>query len=237
MAATVAPGSPVEPPAARTPVPAPAPAPVASRISQLTEQQLQKETCHAHAMLFTMKGDFEADSRHLQDWYEESDKAQREALETSYKCLNDMIKEELGGWLIKRLAKTDLQRWGTEATLAVDQFNQDIEEADKKYNKSAHTREDSMKYTQAVLQAFYSLSANKATGFNLSEYGADLTSFVQCSSDYATAAMEWNLAKDEINQTNDNLNGKLKAQQVLSRFYRELVDESLRRGLDPASCH
>ena len=234
MAATAAPGTLVEPPAF---TPIHAPMPVAPLISQLTDQQLHMETCHVRAMLFTMKGDFEADSRHLQDWYEESDKAQREALETSYNCLNDMIKEELGGWLTKRLMKIDWQKWGTETTLAFVQCKQDLEEADEEYDKSAHTREDGIKHTKAILQAFYALTAGKARGFDLTEHGADITGFVQCSTDYATAAMEWNLARDEINQTNDNLNGKLKAQQVLSNFYRQLVDESLHRGLDPASCH
>ena len=84
--------------------------------------------------------------------------------------------------------------------------------------------------------------------------GPDIVAAMQCTLDYAEAAMEWNDCREEVFRATGNdwgptffghhfviskatekgtIETDMKAEKVMGAFYKELVDESLRRGMSP----
>jgi hypothetical protein len=234
----VAPGEPI--------VPSPAPhlaverPPASQRIRQMSNAQLLAATCHTHDMLVEMKSGFKDDAEHLEKWYEESADAQTEALNAAGECVVDLSKDAVGEWLLAKLGIENKPSVGDKASDEWEDFQEDVRKANRDFATSKRTRDDLLDNARAVLQAFYEYTRKQLKDQSklkqFSKYGAEIADFVQCATEYSNAVFEWKVNKDQITQTNGNLDTKLKAEQVLSGFYQEQVGEVLRRGLNPNAC-
>jgi hypothetical protein len=232
--------------------------PASPRVQQMSNQQLQAATCHVHDLLVKMTKDSLQDARNLEEWANDSTEAQADGLDKSAECLVNLTKDSVGDWLLKKLKLENESPTGEHIDdKEWKEFVQDVVKADLEFSFSHRTKADLLDNARAILQSFYE-HGGEIKLLRFSKQGAQITDFIQCATDYTTAAMQWDLDREAIFRATGNdwgptilghhftfsqgtdkgsIEENMKAEKAISAFYNELVGESLRRGLDSNACH
>jgi hypothetical protein len=218
---------------------APKSAPALTRIQQMTDQQLQNETCRAHAMLLRITADSQKNSQELEDLAKEVRQTRREAVEAGLGCfseraekaLSDKLDDKLDGEE-KRTHNAAFEKDASGLLKKAQDLQTDIGKAGVEYQESDRAREDKLENALNYLNAFYEY---------VREGDAPWVASLQCAIDFGYLATKVHMEQQQISLLTNNLDsaaGSLKAESSVAAFHKKLVDESLRRGLDPISaCH
>jgi hypothetical protein len=120
-----------------------------------------------------------------------------------------------------------------EHLMKVLNLGRDIEATSIDYNLSEKQREEKLDSALGYLTSVYDY-VEKADGLP----GVPT---VKCAIDFSYLATKVYLEQEQIEMMNDNQTsdtGALKAESSVAGFHKKLVDESLRRGMDPkTACH
>ena len=214
---------------------APQPVPALTRTQQMTDQQLQNETCRAHAMLLRIGADSQKSSQELEDMAKEIRQTRREAVEAGLGCFSELAEKAFADKLDDKLdaeeERTHYAAFEKDARgllKKAQDLQTDISKTGVEYQESDRGREDKLEYALNYLNAFYEY-VQKGKAF-------PWVASAQCAIDFGYLATKVYMEQQQISLLNNNLDsasGSLKAERSVGAFYKKLVDESLRRGMDP----
>ncbi len=213
----------------------PQPAPALTRTQQMTDQQLQNETCRAHAMLLRIGADSQKSSQELEDMAKEIRQTRREAVKAGLGCFSELAEKAFADKLDDKLdaeeERTHYAAFEKDARgllKKAQDLQTDISKTGVEYQESDRGREDKLEYALNYLNAFYEY-VRKGKAF-------PWVASAQCAIDFGYLATKVYMEQQQISLLNNNLDsasGSLKAESSVGAFYKKLVDESLRRGMDP----
>jgi hypothetical protein len=213
------------------------PAPALSRVPQMTDRQLQDETCRAHAMLLRIGADSQKESWELQELANEIRQTRREAVKAGLGCFSELAEKAFADRLDDKLDQEEerthdaaFKKDAKELLKRAQDLQTEIGETTVDYQESDRTREDKLESALKYLNAFFEyVHQGKAFPWVAS---------AQCALDFGYLATKVYMEQQQVtllNNHQDSAAGSLKAEQSVGAFYKKLVDESLRRGLDPKS--
>jgi hypothetical protein len=215
-------------------------APALSRIQQMTDQQLQDETCRARAMLLRIGADSQKSSRELDEMAREIRETRREAVKTGLGCFSKLAEKALSDKLDDKLEAEEkrthdaaFEKDAKELLKKAQDLQTEINKTTLEFQENDHAREDKLEAALGYLNAFYDY-VQKGKAF-------PWVASAQCVIDFGYLATKVSMEQQQVSLLNNNQDsaaGSLKAESSVAAFHKKLVDESLRRGLDPkAACH
>jgi hypothetical protein len=218
---------------------APLPAPALTRIQQMTDQQLQNETCRAHAMLLRILADSQKNSQELENLAKEVRQTRREAVEAGLGCFSELAEKSLSDKLDDKLDEKEkrthnaaFEKDARDLLKKAQDLQTDIGKAGVEYQESDRARDDKLENALKYLNAFYEY---------VREGEVPWVASLQCAIDFSYLATKVSMEQQQISLLNNNLDGvsgSLKAESSVAAFHKKLVDESLRRGLNlKSACH
>jgi hypothetical protein len=215
-------------------------APALSRIQQMTDQQLQDETCRARAILLRIGADSQKSSQELDEMAKEIRETRREAVKTGLGCFSELAEKALSDKLDdkldgeeKRTHDAAFEKDAKELLKKAQDLQTEISKTTLEYQENDHAREDKLEAALSYLNALYE--------YVRKEKAFPWVASAQCAIDFGYLATKVYTEQQQISLLNNNQDsaaGSLKAESSVAAFHKKLVDESLRRGLDPkAACH
>jgi hypothetical protein len=146
------------------------------------------------------------------------------------KCFSDMLEKYIDTKMEKAYAgeSVDAEKEAREHLMKVVTLGRDIEATSIDYNLSEQQREQQLDSALGYL--------NTVHDYMQKAEGAPWVSGVQCAIDFAYVASKVYVEQEQIEMMSNNQTGaagSLTAESSVAKFYKKLVDESLRRGLDP----
>jgi hypothetical protein len=215
-------------------------APAPSRILQMTDQQLQDETCRARAMLVRIGADSQKGSQELDQMAREIRETRREAVKAGLGCFSDLAAKALSGKFDdkldaeeKRTHDAAFEKDAKELLKKAQDLQTDISKTTLEYQQNDRAREEKLEAALKYLNAFYEY-VHKGKVF-------PWVASARCAIDFSYLATKVYTEEQRISLLNNNRDGaagSLKAENSVAAFHKKLIDESLRRGLDPkAACH
>jgi hypothetical protein len=208
-------------------IPTPA---AASRIPTMTDEQLKAELCRSRNMLVKITGDSQKDSHEMDAMAKEVEATRKEAVVAGFKCFSEMLESYIDTKMEKAYVGESFgaEKEAREHLMKVLTLGRDIEATSIDYNLSEKQREEKLDSALGYLTSVYDY-VEKAEGLP----GVPT---VKCAIDFSYLATKVYLEQEQIEMMNDNqtsASGALKAESSVAGFHKKLVDESLRRGLDP----
>jgi hypothetical protein len=213
-------------------IPAPA---AASRIPTMTNEQLKAELCRSRNMLVKITSDSRKDSHEMDAMAKEVEATRKEAVVAGVKCFTEMLESYIDTKMEKAYVGDSFgaEKEAREHLMKVLNLGRDIEATSIDYNLSEKQREEKLDSALGYLTSVYDY-VEKADGLP----GVPT---VKCAIDFSYLATKVYLEQEQIEMMNDNQTsdtGALKAESSVAGFHKKLVDESLRRGMDPkTACH
>ena len=214
-----------------SPVPdAPRATPFTSHISTMTNDQLKSELYRSHNMLVKITADSQKDSQNFNEMAKEVSETRKEAVVAGVKCFSDMLEKYIDTKMEKAYVGESVyaEKEAREHLMKVLELGRDIEATSTDYNLSERQREQKLESALGYLSTVYDYMQKVE--------GPPVVSLVQCSIDFTYVAEKVYLEQEQLEMMSNNqtsANGALKAESSVAGFHKKLVDESLRRGLDP----
>jgi Tetratricopeptide repeat len=199
-----------------------------SRISRLSDKQLDTEIARLRKTFVNMKGDFQANVKDLQHWARESQEAQRAAIKASTDQLLGIFKSKAFDKL--KAGDPAFRDKVFKVQQAAVNLQKELAKAGKDYAKSSGDRQARLQAAHAVLKSSYDFLSEYDE--KISKVGGPAIALASYLTDYGEQATRWNIARGQIGMINDNLNGpggKLQAQKTLQKFHEALIQERKRR--------
>jgi hypothetical protein len=201
-----------------------------SRIPMLTDKQLKAELCRTHDMLVKITSDSQKDSHEMDALTKEVKETRKEAVVAGVRCFSDMLEKYIDTKMEKAYVgeSVDAEKEAREHLMKVLSLGRDIEATSIDYNLSEQQREQKMESALGYLNTVHDYMQNAE--------GAPWISGIQCAVDFTYVATKVYVEQEQLEMMSNNQTGaagSLKAETTVSGFHRKLVDESLRRGLDP----
>jgi hypothetical protein len=221
--ANMAPGEPI----ISSSVPDLPPVPPPSRIQQLTSEQLQTETCRTRTMLTQIGRDSRKDSQEMDAMIKEINETKKEAVLAGAKCLSDLLEKYINDKMDDKEKEHPRVGFEKDANKIRD-YQREISKITGEYGESNGKREANLDFELGYLNAAYEFLHNGKV--------MPWVASAKCALDFSYLATKVYLQQEHIQMLNNNLDsssGVLKAESAVSGFYKKLVDESLRRGMDP----
>jgi hypothetical protein len=217
--ANLAPGAPI--------IPAPV---AASRIPMMTNEQLKAELCRSHDILVKITGDSQKDSHEMDALAKEVEETRKEAVVAGVKCFSDMLEKYIDTKMENAFVgeSAGAEKEAREHLMKVLSLGRDIEATSIDYNLSEQQREQKMESAMGYL--------NTVHDYMQKAEGAPWISGIQCAVDFTYVATKVYVEQEQLEMMSNNqtgANGALKAESSVAGFHKKLVDESLRRGLNP----
>jgi Tetratricopeptide repeat len=202
--------------------------PLSSRVSKLSNQQLDGEIARLRKIFVKIKDDSLAEVKDLQGWARESQKAQHAAIKASTIALISALKEKN----LKKLKNTNplFKEKAMKVRLAALELSIELAKTGAEYARSPRDREAKLQAAQSLLKGAYGFLSEYKDDF--SDIGGPATGLGIFLTSYAEQATRWNLARGQINMINNNLggpNGKLAAVKALKKFHMALIRERNKR--------
>jgi hypothetical protein len=205
----------------------------------MTDQQLQDETCRARAMLQRIGADSQKSSQELDEMAKEIRETRREAVKTGLGCFSELAKKMLSDKIDnsleaeeKRTQNAAFEKDAKELLKKAQDLQTEISKTTLEYQENDRAREEKLQAALKYLNAFYEY-VHKGKAF-------PWVSSAQCAIDFGYLATKVYAEEQHVSMLNNNqdsASGSLKAESSVAAFHKKLVDESLRRGLDPkAAC-
>jgi len=213
------------------PVPdAPRATPFTSHILTMTNEQLKAELCRTHDLLVKITGDSQKDSHEMDALAKEVEETRKEAVVAGVKCFSDMLEKYIDTKMEKAYVGESFgaEKEAREHLMKVLELGRDIEATSTDYNLSEQQREQKLESALGYLSSVYDYMQKVE--------GPPVVSIVQCAIDFTYVAEKVYLEQEQLEMMSNNqtsATGALKAESSVAGFYKKLVDESLRRGLDP----
>jgi hypothetical protein len=205
-----------------------------SRIPTMTNEQLKSELCRSHDMLVKITSDSQKDSHEIDALTKEVEETRKEAVVAGVKCFSEMLESYIDTKMEKAYVGESVgeKKEAREHLMKVLNLGRDIEATSIDYNLSEQQREQKLESALGYLSSVYDYMQEVE--------GLPGVATVTCAIDFSYLATKVYLEQEQIEMINDNqtgTTGSLKAESAVSGFNKKLVDESLRRGLDPkTSC-
>jgi len=200
----------------------------------MTNEQLKAELCRSHNMLIKMTSDSQKDSHEMDALTKEVEETRKEAVVAGVKCFSDMLEKYVDTKMEKAYVGESVgtEKEAREHLMKVLALGRDIEATSIDYKLSEQQREQKLESALGYLNTVYDYM-QKAEG-------VPWVSTAQCMIAFGYVATKVYVEQEQINTMSRNLGdsaGSLKAESAVSGFNKKLVDESLRRGLNPkTSC-
>jgi hypothetical protein len=191
-------------------------------------------------MLQRIGADSQKSSQELDDLTEEIRETRREAVKTGLGCFSELAKKTLSDKLDdkleaeeKRTQNAAFEKDAKELLKKAQDLQTEINKTTLEFQENDHAREDKLEAALGYLNAFYDY-VQKGKAF-------PWVASAQCVIDFGYLATKVSMEQQQVSLLNNNQDsaaGSLKAESSVAAFHKKLVDESLRRGLDPkAACH
>jgi hypothetical protein len=200
----------------------------------MTNEQLKSELCRSHDMLVKITSDSQKDSHEIDALTKEVEETRKEAVVAGVKCFSEMLESYIDTKMEKAYVGESVgeKKEAREHLMKVLNLGRDIEATSIDYNLSEQQREQKLESALGYLSSVYDYMQEVE--------GLPGVATVTCAIDFSYLATKVYLEQEQIEMINDNqtgTTGSLKAESAVSGFNKKLVDESLRRGLDPkTSC-
>lgn len=206
----------------------------------MNDQQLLDETCRARAMLQRIGADSQKGSQELDEMAKEIRETRREAVKAGLGCFSELAKKALTDKLENKLDDQEerthdaaFEKDAKELLKKAQDLQTEISKTTLEYQENDRAQEEKLQAALKYLNAFYEY-VHKGKAF-------PWVSSAQCAIDFSYLATKVYTEQQQINLLNNNQDGaagSLRAEGSVAAFHKKLVDESLRRGLDPkAACH
>jgi len=178
-----------------------------------------------------MQGEFQADAQILEEWAHAGEETQQEAIEAGLKCLSETLEKAIQDSLDKKQEDYQKQRkdaafeaGAEEKWKRVRDAQWGLSKAGVDYTMSDQKREETLETAESVLE--------EALDF-VRGAGSPWIGPAKCLVDCSYVAAEFTMIEQQVDIINDNLGsatGKLKAQQALDTYYKDLIAEQQRRA-------
>jgi len=212
-----------------------------SRIALMSNEQLKAETCRARTMLEGIgKSSLEQSQTMESETRQEIREMKKEAVDAGGKCFSEMLEKFVDDKMDELEAKEKKEHpspnfegnWGEKLEKLKD-LQKDLNKANGDYAMSEKEREDKLDAALGYMNGLYEYVRKTKP--------VPWVSTLQCAIDFGYVATRIYLAEEQMEMLNRNLDGPagvLKAESAVAGFYKKLVDESLRRGMEPKTfCH
>jgi hypothetical protein len=220
-----------------SPVPAVAPtrqslpASAPASITHLSDQQLQAEIARMRQKFVNMRGEFQADAQSLEEWAHVGEETQQEAIEAGLKCLSETLEKAIDDTLDKKQENYQKERKDAAFEAKAEEKWKRVRDAQwglsktgVDYTMSDQKHEETLETAESVLE--------EALEF-VRGAGSPWINPAKCLVDCSYVAAKFYAIEQQIDIVNDNLGsatGKLKAQQALNDYYKDLIAEQKRRA-------
>jgi hypothetical protein len=160
----------------------------------------------------------------------EVEETRKEAVVAGVKCFSDMLEKYIDTKMEKAYVGESFgaEKEAREHLMKVLELGRDIEATSTDYNLSEQQREQKLESALGYLSSVYDYMQKVE--------GPPVVSIVQCAIDFTYVAEKVYLEQEQLEMMSNNqtsATGALKAESSVAGFYKKLVDESLRRGLNP----
>jgi hypothetical protein len=195
-----------------------------AQLAALSDQHIEDQLAHIQRTMAAMGKDFRADAADLQAWYEDTKKAEEDALMANFSLLvgGALDDEFTGAWKnyakIQKLAKDGMKALSAKGP---------VESLYKDY-KNPQAQRDAASF---IIGEITGLLADIDPEI-LSAAGTKSVGLASFFIDYTYQAAKWSISRDQILMITSNLdqpNGKLYAQRALSKLQVDLFEERARR--------
>ena len=201
-----------------------------SRIPQMSDEELRKETCRTRAMLSEIGRDAIKGTQEMNALTKEVEETRKEAVAAGIKCFSEMLEKyvdtKMEAAYVGKSAGEEKE--AREHLVKVWNLGRDIEVTSIDYNFSAQQREQKLESALGYLSSVYDYMQKVE--------GVPWVSTAKCMIDFGYVAGKVYVEQEQIDTMNSNLGnsaGALKAESAVAGFYKKLADESLRRGMNP----
>ena len=221
------------------------PSPPPSRIPQMSDAELRAQTCRARDMLTDIGHESTKTSKEMEAMVKEVEETRKEAVKAGLECFSEMLakaveytqeklkeKGEKAGKEGDKNANPnagDKEKNYEEEKNKVDAMQKDMGKTSQDYKISEKQREQKYQAALGYLNALYEY-------FRTDKRKFPWVATAKCAIDFGYLATKVYTEQQQIEMMNRNLDsnaGALKAESAVGRFHKNLVDEALRRGMDP----